>query len=172
MGGTTIRNCETRLNDENGITALTDSVVIACTAVSNGETGIRIRGRAVDCVSRFNGQGISANAGSTVSGCSVGSNTGDGIVVGGDAYILNNVCEGNGNLGDGAGILVTSLSCRIEGNHVVDNDRGIDVDAAGNVIIRNSATANTVNYDIVVGNDVGPIGTAALATSPWANISN
>ena len=35
-----------------------------------------------------------------------------------------------------------------------------------------TASGNTDNYgSIVAGNDTGPIGTAALATSPWANIA-
>ena len=42
---------------------------------------------------------------------------------------------------------------------------------AGNTIVRNSASGNGDNYGAIVGgNDVGPIGTAATATSPWANI--
>ena len=32
------------------------------------------------------------------------------------------------------------------------NDRGIDVDAGGNLIVRNDASLNTTNYDIVAGN--------------------
>ena len=53
------------------------------------------------------------------------------------------------------------------------NDVGLDVDGVDNVIVGNTASSNIgPNYDIVAGNDVGPIGNAATATSPWANISN
>jgi len=63
-------------------------------------------------------------------------------------------------------------SNRIEGNHVSNNGVGFFVYSTANVIIRNTATGNGTNYDIYPGNDVGPIGSAATATSPWANISN
>ena len=52
---------------------------------------------------------------------------------------------------------------RIEANNVTNNDRGIDIDSASNVVIRNSAYNNgaagpTNDYtDIVAGNTVGPI---------------
>ena len=42
-----------------------------------------------------------------------------------------------------------------------------------NVITRNSVWgAGVGNYNIPANNDVGPIGTAATATSPWANFSH
>jgi hypothetical protein len=47
---------------------------------------------------------------------------------------------------------------------------------SGNIIIKNSVsgTAGGVgnNYIVPAGNDLGPVGTAASATSPWANISH
>ena len=69
---------------------------------------------------------------------------------------------------------------------MTDNDTGIDVDIAGNVIIRNSASGNTTNnYDIVAGNKVGTIvlapdsvaitgdtgGAGVGTTNPWSNLS-
>ena len=41
------------------------------------------------------------------------------------------------------------------------NDRGIDVDKSGNLIVRNSAWGNTVNYSISVNNKLGLIITPA-----------
>jgi parallel beta-helix repeat protein len=74
---------------------------------------------------------------------------------------------------------VASLSAlagrsRIEGNNVVWNDRGIDVDAADNIIIGNTAGGNGANYAIVAGNTVGDIlnfagGGTMLSSNPWAN---
>ena len=41
------------------------------------------------------------------------------------------------------------------------------------VVIKNTTAGNTANsYAIPAGNDVGPWGQAATATSPWANIQN
>ena len=99
----------------------------------------------------------------------------------------DNTWISNGNSGDGAGLHVTSSDNRIEGNQVTDNDRGIDVDASLNLIIKNSASGNTTNYVFVASNRYGPIiditavGTAAVSgnsaadttttTHPWANFT-
>ena len=78
-----------------------------------------------------------------------------------------------------------SSESRIEGNNVMGNDRGIDVDQLGNFIVRNTASANTVNYDIVANNKVGVIvsapnsgaisgstgGSGVGSTDPWANFT-
>jgi parallel beta-helix repeat protein len=61
---------------------------------------------------------------------------------------------------------------RIEGNNVTDNDYGINVENSGNLIIRNSAGANTTEFQIVAGNTVGPSVTSAniaASTNPHAN---
>jgi hypothetical protein len=73
-------------------------------------------------------------------------------------------------------------------NNVTSNDRGIDVDGTGNVIIKNTASGNTTNYDIVADNRYGQVfditatGAAAVlgnssaansigSTNAWANFS-
>jgi len=43
------------------------------------------------------------------------------------------------------------------GNTCADNDRGIDVDIAGNIIIKNTCSGNTIDWTIVANNVVGPI---------------
>ena len=55
-----------------------------------------------------------------------------------------------------------------------DNDRGIEVNLGGNIIIQNTASGNTTNYDIAAGNTVGPILGVAdpiTSTNPWANFA-
>ena len=86
--------------------------------------------------------------------------------------MVSNNCDSNGSGGDGAGIHVnaTRSDNRIEGNNLIFNNTGMSVNDSGNLIIKNSASGNNTDYDIVAGNDVGPIGSAATATSPWANI--
>ena len=73
----------------------------------------------------------------------------------------------------------------IGGNNVTDNDRGIDVDFSGNIIIKNTASGNGTNYDIAADNKVGVIvaapnsmaisgssgGAGVGTTDPWANFS-
>jgi parallel beta-helix repeat protein len=82
------------------------------------------------------------------------------------------VIQHNGAAGASAGINATVPSSRIEGNNVeFNNDKGIWAQFANNTIFKNTLRNNGTN-DIaaVAGNDVGPLGTAAASTSPWANI--
>jgi len=206
----TIANSTTEGNGGSGISASTGAVIVACAARGNAFTGISAStgshvsqstaiantgdgfflgtGSVISgCSAMSNGDdGIVANPGCTVVDNAASSNTGDGIQASADSLVRGNACDGNGpNASDGAGIHVTSSDTRIEGNTVTDNDRGIDVDAAGNLIVRNSASGNTVNYDIFSGNRVGVIVLASASvaiigdsggvglgtTRPWANFS-
>ena len=54
---------------------------------------------------------------------------------------------------------------------MTDNDRGIDVDVTGNLIVKNSASGNTTNYDIAAGNKTGTISTDPTTAGPWDNFS-
>jgi hypothetical protein len=155
-------------NAQHGITTNPGSVVSNCVADSNGSSGIFTSGSLVEnCSATGNGQsGIGASQGKVVD-CIANNNTVDGIAAG-SSHIFNNECHSN----DSTGIHISGSDSRVDSNNVTNSPRGIDVDNANNVIIRNSANSNSVtNYDIVGGNDVGPIGTAAASTSPWANIS-
>ena len=100
-------------------------------------------------------------------------NSGDGIEIGGESFVTGNHSRRNGNGGDGAGIHVTGFGTRVEENHVSNNDRGIDVDAGGNLIIKNSASGNATDYDLAGTNTVGVIVTATgtISADPWANFS-
>ena len=161
--------------DENqvyGIYTSSGSTISNCTAYNNGGVGIRTGyGSTVSNCSAYNNDshGISVGSGSTVSACTVTYNTGDGILATYKCQILGNNASFNGYLADGAGIHVTGYDNRVEANNVIGNDRGIDVDSSGNLIIKNSASGVN-NYDIVPNNKVGPISTdPATETSPWAN---
>jgi len=103
------------------------------------------------------------------------NNVNAGIFVQSYSAVIGNLCRSNMNPDeDGVGIVVGGSETRVEGNSVVANDIGIWVtEGSKNVIIRNNASSNPGgNYNISAGNDVGPIGTAAASTSPWANIAN
>jgi hypothetical protein len=157
--GSSIRNCLADRNGNLGIYA-GSSTVLGCTAVGNGA------------------EGIQAFSGSTVRDCVVSFNTKSGINAGGESTIVGNTCDGNNPSGNAAsaGIFVFSSNSRIEANHVVYGaGTGIKVDAGliKCVIIRNTTVGNIANaISVPAGNDVGPIGNAASATSPWANIAN
>jgi len=122
------------------------------------------------------GSGIEAGIGSTVRNCTARGNTGDGIVVSSRCQVVGNTCESNGvgvvGTTDPAGIRATGVANRIESNHVIGNNVGIDIDAAGNLIISNSATGNTTNYIIAPNNTAGPlVGSSDIVSSnnPHAN---
>lgn len=141
------------------------------------------------------GAGFSLGAGTTLNGGSAYYNGNAGIVTGDHCTIRNctsyygdsdgirvpNGCVVQENLANyngltnspAAGILVTGNRNRIDGNHLIANcDNGLKVTGTGNLIIRNSAKGNTsTNFNIVTANDSGPIGKAATATSPWANLA-
>jgi hypothetical protein len=87
--------------------------------------------------------------------------------IGSDSLVASNKCT-DGN----PGIQVDGSGNRIEDNSLVFNVTfGLNVLGTGNSIHRNSASKNpSGNYQIVGGNDVGPIGSSSAATSPWANI--
>jgi parallel beta-helix repeat protein len=144
------------------------NTVTGCTAWLNGSSGFRV------------------DSGSTISGCVSSANVGHGIELSGDCNAVNNNCSQNGfAAANAAGIYVNGVENRIEGNAVTFNDRGIEVANSGNLVIRNSARGNTINYVIVALNKVGVIvsapnsaaisgstgGAGVGTTDPWANIS-
>lgn len=117
------------------------------------------------------GRGIALNNGGTVLNCSTRNNQSDGISVNFSCLVANNNCNGDGAAtGFHGGIRVLGQSNRIDSNNVTYADIGIYLTAAGNLVTRNSLRGNTTNLSAGSGNDVGPTGPAATATSPWANI--
>jgi parallel beta-helix repeat protein len=153
----TLSDCAVRDNGDDGISLGAAAVVSRCTAYSNGDAAGE--------------DGIAVGTGGSVTDCTAVSNAEDGIEVVGDSFVARNNTDSNGVV-EGAGIHVTGGGNRIEGNNVTDNDRGVDVDGAGNLVIHNSAGGNTIEYSIVAGNTVGPIVTAAgiaASTNPHAN---
>jgi hypothetical protein len=121
--------------------------------------------------SRNTGSGIVSSFGSTIADCLTRSNSLDGIMCSGTCVIRNNHCSFNGSgASDGANIHVTAGDCQIEGNNCIGGDRGIDVDFAGNLIVRNTCSGATSNWEIVAGNSVGPI--VVAGTNPTAISGN
>lgn len=158
-------------NGGSGIFVGANSIVSRSVAAENSGTGIYGDGHATVSDSRvdFNeGGGIVLGANSTVTGCTARWNTVDGIAVEGGSVVRGNHAIAQTS---GAGILLISGNgSLVTDNLVTSNDSGIKVTTAGNTIHRNNASLNATDYDIVAGNDVGPVGDAASSTSPWANI--
>lgn len=166
-----------------GLEVGNNSTMMNCSVTDTTSTGT---------ASASTGMGIYAGSGSSVTGCVAQNNRGDGISFVNNTFAKNNNSIANGvGTGSGAGIHATGADNRIEANNVIGNDRGIDVDAAGNLIVKNSASGNTTNYTIAAGNFFGAIvnvvvpagsptpppvngnsaSSSITTTDPWANIS-
>ncbi len=155
-----IRGCSAKNNVSHGIfvdVSADGSTVEDCSATNNGQSGITV---VSNCVVRKN---------------TSSQNQFDGIIARDRCTVAENSCVDNGTIsggGPGAGIRCLGGGARVDGNHVSGNDTGIDASVPfRNVIIRNTAFGNGPDYNLNVANDIGPIGTAAASTSPWANIS-
>lgn len=128
------------------------------------------------------GNGIVVGNGYLISNCSIQNNGSVGILVDGSgSQISGNTLFGNNAAytSTSCGILLQGPNNRVEGNHVTGHASGYGIEydfstGTNNVIIKNSVVGNSPNNYSPSGggnNDVGPIGTAASSTSPWANIS-
>ena len=162
------------------------SLISRCSLVGNGQNGIYMLGgysnltgspaTVSDCLVAGNGQSgiyLFESPGSKVSDCTVTGNGLSGIYIGGDgSSIVGNTCQANNSGSDtnNAGIFIYANSCRVENNHLTGNGYAgivIKTPFVNNIVIKNTITDG---YILPTGNDIGPIGQAATATSPWANI--
>jgi hypothetical protein len=180
----TVKECHVLNNRSRGIEVGGDGVIENCQVSQNGATGIQCSGTTViHCRADSNGAaGIYAYSASKVIGCTSGNNAQDGIVLGRYSQALESACVENNSSGNlsYAGIRTFYDGGRIEGNHVrylssfgILIGPGLGDPGTNWVVIRNStvgATANAISAPL--DNDIGPIGSAATATSPWANLRN
>lgn len=144
------------ITENGGIGILAgDNTTIAHSLISkNSSHGVQ-----TGLASGFSCNGFAANGGaglltgdrSIVEQCHFTGNQSHGLQSGSGGTFL-----GNSFLGNGAG--------QTGGN-------AIRLTGTGNQVARNTAGPHPAPaYNIAQGNDVGPIGTAATATSPWANL--
>jgi hypothetical protein len=172
----TVIDCNANTNTGGGIAARARAFITSSTAEGNGVVGISVGASSTvsNCHASGNtGDGIIASNGSAVTSCTASANTGDGIEVNNLSRVEGNTCEENGvERADGAGVHVTGRANRIDGNTVARNVRGIDIDLGGNLVVRNDATLNTSNFDIVAGNanaNVESPGSNFILNRAWAN---
>ena len=191
-----VNNCSSTSNLSSGIVAGDGGKVTASAASYNGQIGILVgTGATVDqSTASFNKDhgivagsdshlmnsqasknqkmGIRADSGSNVRACTTQRNGGDGIVVSSECTVASNNCHGNFNARDASGIHVTGTDNCIKENNVTSNDRGVTVDVSGNIVFKNTAANNTINYFIVGPQSLAPIfkDKAPLeVTNPWTN---
>ena len=115
--------------------------------------------------------GINANQ-AIIGNCLADSNTGHGITVISGSLIRHNLSRRNGQgaTGSGAGIHAAGSDNRIEANHCTDNDWGLQIAIAGNIILGNSCSGNTTrNWEIAANNVFGGIADRTAPASPLVN---
>ena len=175
IAGRAVTGCAAELNGSHGIQAQT--VVDSTSSQNNGDgiEGSNLKGCKAE---RNKGDGISATihnsgAGASIQDCVASYNTGNGIRTADASKIVNNTATENGfETGNGAGIRVSGQKCRIDSNHVADNDRGIEVTGTRNLIVRNSSRSNGQNYVIVAGNRIARIVVPALNAANITDANN
>lgn len=159
-GSTTFDACTAYSNNGDGFT-VSASVITGSTASNNTGNGFSASGSATitDCVAAGNdGNGFLVNASANVQRCTARLNGLNGIQAGSAGIIMGNQCGTNGQAAaGGAGILITGIDTRVEGNNVTTTDRGIQVTGTGNIIVRNTCSGNTTDWVIAANNIYGPI---------------
>ncbi|MFO0836551.1 MAG: right-handed parallel beta-helix repeat-containing protein [Phycisphaerales bacterium] len=172
-------DCTASRNGWHGIQVAQASSVMRCGSSGNQAIGISLApGCVVDeCQSSFNlSIGISAgpscrildsnshgNASSgiygasetTIQGCSASDNGLHGIFIDHRCTVLSNTLSGNGvGSSIGAGLMVTGTGNHLDGNRCTNADRGVLVSSPGNFIVRNTCSANAVNWEVSAGNSI------------------
>ena len=187
--GGSIVGCTAGSNTQSGVVAGVGSVVSDTTASNNGASGISLsaaaiatdctalqnnigfllssEGRVIHSVARQNVVGISGVDGVSVEECTVHGNTDDGIRVANRGLVRGNYARGNTN----DGIHATGNENRIEENQVTQNFNGAGIRVSGlnNLIVKNSASANMLEYSIAGGNQFASASVNPNTATPWAN---
>ena len=184
-----IRDCVSSNNTGLGIQCSSNCHISNCIARGNAFSGIACTSGIIDaCVAAFNGQtGIALNSSGSVIRCVSEQNGLHGISTASDTLILENLCFGNGTGASGtagAGIQLFNQRCRVEGNSVIGNGRGVIVSGPRNYLVRNICSGNTLNWSVaannvclVVNSALGPAfsgnagGSGPSSTNPYANFT-
>jgi parallel beta-helix repeat protein len=199
--GGEISGCVAR-NNGIGFTAYNCSLWHCGSEYNNGVGFYIGSARALDCDCIFNGShGFDCYlSGNELHSCRSMNNSGIGVFVEAgcgqnkvdDCTIANNsqygmYTEGYGGTtisrnsftGNTYGALIIADSNNyIEDNHVVTTSEVPGIGNGGgiltnNVVVRNYVIGGGSGYNYYIpGNDIGPLGSAATVTSPWANISH
>lgn len=144
-----IENCQSSFNDGAGI-LLQRGTITACRANGNDNGGIRItNGTASGCTTGLNSAGGIHGQSSIIEGC----HATDGIRVSTRSVARNNTCSNFQN----TAMQVSGNDNHIEGNTFTGSTFGLAVLDPGNIIIRNTASGNTLNWSIIAGNALAPI---------------
>ncbi len=189
-------DCSAMCNGLSGFSQQFHCLILRCKANTNGAAGFYLNSgcQLEHCFALGNrGTGMSIDSGSLVSHCTV-SNSGhnglevqhsivenclitdsahDGLWTGSGSVIRGNICRNN----NAGGLNVDKDYNRVEDNHILENQRGLEVDGQKNFLARNFVGESIgVNIDITLPdkNLVAPIvpwefGAPVNEQLAWAN---
>lgn len=162
-------------NGSSGIAAGIGVLLDNCSAAGNLGPGIRtgMNAQVLGCAAAANASGITVLGASTVRNCTALQNSGDGIIISSECTVVGNHCKGNFLARDASGIRATGTDNVIQENTLISNDTGLLVEQAGNLIVRNTAANNSLNYRVMMSpQSMGPIvsETQFEAVPPFANL--
>ena len=155
-----VSGCTASGNGLDGISAGVNAAVRESSASRNSDTGIvtSAGGDVMECSATGNTKGIVVDSGSAVRQSTAAQNNGDGILISSECVVTGNRATGNFLARDAAGIRATGAGNTIQDNTVISNDWGIRVDTARNLLMRNIASNNSLNYSIGASpQSLGPI---------------
>ncbi len=178
---TTAINCKSDGNTSDGCTFGDGSNIAGLIASNNTGTGVLTGPNCTitRCTTIGNtADGLSMGAGCRITDGTSNANGGDGMQVGDDCYVTDCTCDGNGVSPTiiGSGIHTTGNGAHIDGNHMTDNERGMIIAGAGNLVIRNTFSGNGTPTIVVTGtHTIGEAINAAgnpgfQSTNAWANL--
>lgn len=177
-----VENLTVNFCSGSGIDANLDSMIVDTVAANNSFHGIIVKaGGMVRGCRAFNNteNGIwveeeNNRVGGMVTGCLVKGNLRNGIRVDGYATVTDNQVLDNGGTAR-AGIWVYGSKNRVEGNTVMNNNIGIEIDGSYNMITRNyvgSSLTSNFNIDYMALMNLVIVEHVWNTTphDPWANI--
>lgn len=176
LRGGVARGCTASGNTDDGF-FVSRAAGVDCSATTNGARGFQVsEARLTGCTATFNqSHGFELSDNATIESSKAIRNTGSGIRVTGDACRVvgnHSSLHTMGASAGGVGIRVEGQGCHVQGNTANGNVVGIQATNSDNAIFSNAAADNSVApFAFVSGNQTGPIGSPATATSPYANIS-
>lgn len=181
--GIVFSRCVAYLN-QYGMYAAKSCSFSDCSVYSNhwqgiyGDSGCSIK----NCSAYRNYDGIGASGGSTISDSSATLNQGNGFWLGsltklsgcnatansnGVAAQVGGFISGNMLNNNSAAGITASDRCRIENNHIVACNRGIELTGSENVIAGNTLLNNATNYNMSKDNQISILLSEVPATISW-----
>jgi|CXWL01.1.fsa_nt_gi hypothetical protein len=179
--------------DLNGFSVIADGTGRSGVAVTGSLSGIKVSNGTVAGWG-LTGIDLAKASDSELTGVTITYSGFNGIILGAGSEVTD--CVSSHNVGNG--VVVLGNDSVVSDCTLVANTQGVVAFGADDTIIRNTATNNQSGFSVILatrvtltqniarnntgsgGNyylpgcaacDIGPIGTAAASTSPWANIS-